>query len=473
MKKIDKIFKHKKLNFINIIFMDKKLIKSKYFQAIELDDRYSLIYHSLRGNLVKVNKHIIDIIDKIELSKDFSEGLTEKTNEAVRYLIDKNFIVTEDEDEYSIIRNKLEERTKKLSKGELVGEIQLSVSNKCNMNCKYCFEKKFDHSNRDWSKKMDFNIAKESIEKIVSIAKENGRSYISINFFGGEPLTNFEVIKQILEYFGTGEKWGINIRYSIDSNGILINKDIAEIFAKYKVLVNLSIDYVSNENNYRSNGESGATFEQFDKSLKILKDKGVSTYFLTVLSKDTFHKFGRELLDYAAQNNVQGNDVILSFDLDFTKQYSSSDIVNKVVDYYTYGKELGIYVGGYWGSIIDQMERVSLRNIEGFKCCPAIGRRLSIEPNGDIFACKSSSKIFGNIKDINGVLNSRQYHEYGMRAFRNSPKCEGCTIEGFCSGACLGMLENKYGNITTMDPFLCDIYRDLVREILKVKYINN
>lgn len=450
--------------------MDSNLIKSKYLKVIELDNKYSLIYHSLYGNLIKVNNDVIAVIDKIELLNKNSD---EKLDKVIKYLIDKRFVVNQGDNEYSIIKTKLEERAEKLSKGGLIGNIQLSVSNKCNMNCKYCFEKKFDNSNRDWSQKMDFDMAKKSIEKVLRLAKENGRDYISINFFGGEPLTNVEVIKKVLEYFGRGEKYGINIGYSIDTNGILINEEIAKIFSKYRVLVNLSIDYISNTSNYRAEGDSGATFEQFDRSLKILRDNSTLTYFLTVLSKDTFEKVGTSLLDYAKDNNVQGNDVILSFDLDFQNQHSAEEVVKKLVEYYVYGRSLGIHVGGYWGSIIDQMERVSLMNIEGFKCCPGIGRRLSVEPNGDVFACKSSSKIYGNIDDIEGILSSKQYQDYGMRAFKNSPSCEGCSIEGFCSGACLGMLENKYGNITTMDPFLCNIYMSLTKEILKVKYISN
>lgn len=449
--------------------MYNNLIKSKYLRIIELNTIYSLIYHSLYGNLIKVNNDVIAVIDDIEsLSKNYDE----KINKTIKYLIDKGFVVKQGDDEYSIIKRKLEERADKLRKGDLIGDIQLSVSNKCNMNCKYCFEKKFDNSSRDWSQKMDFSIARKSIEKVLRLAKRNGRDYISINFFGGEPLTNFEVIKKVLEYFGQGEEYGINIGYSIDTNGILVNEEIAKIFSKYRVLVNLSIDYISDTSNYRAKGDSGARFEQFDRSLKILKDNDVLTYFLTVLSKDTFDKVGTSLLEYAKDNNVRGNDIILSFDLDFQNKYSVEEIVEKIVEYYAYGRKLGIHVGGYWGSIIDQMERVSLMNIEGFKSCPGIGRRLSIEPNGDVFACKSSSKIYGNIDDIEGVLGSKQYHDYGMRAFRNSPSCEGCNIEGFCSGACLGMLERKYGNITTMDPFLCDIYTRLTKEILKVKYGN-
>lgn len=450
--------------------MKSKLISSKNLRIIELDNRYSLIYNSLFGNLVKVSNDVVEIINKIQ---DLENITDEKIQKTIQYLTGKNFLVNEDFNEYSIINSKLEERPERLKKGEFIGEIQLSVSNKCNMNCKYCFEKKFDKSTRDWSQKMDFDVAKKSIENVLSVAKENGRDHISINFFGGEPLTNMDVIKKILEYFGRGEKYNIAISYSIDTNGILINEDIAEKFSEYGVLVNLSIDYISNSSSYRADGESGATFEQFDKSLKILKAKGVTTYFLTVLSKDTFDKFGTSLLDYAKENSVQGNDVILSFDLDFENQHSSEEIVKKLTDYYAYGRQLGIYVGGYWGSIIDQMEHVSARNIEGFKCCPAIGRRLSIEPNGDVFACKSSLKTYGNVNDIKEVLNSNQYLQYGMRAFRNSPTCEGCDIEGFCSGACVGVLEKKYDNITTMDSFLCDIYRKLTKEILKVKYSNS
>src|SRR5690554_3793668 len=119
--------------------MYNNLIKSKYLRIIELNTIYSLIYHSLYGNLIKVNNDVIAVIDDIEsLSKNYDE----KINKTIKYLIDKGFVVKQGDDEYSIIKRKLEERADKLRKGDLIGDIQLSVSNKCNMNCKYCVEKK-------------------------------------------------------------------------------------------------------------------------------------------------------------------------------------------------------------------------------------------------------------------------------------------------------------------------------------------
>lgn len=447
-------------------------IKSRYIQVIPLDETYSLVYHSLYGNLVKVSFSVIELLNHIEMKS--LDSLSMNGKKSIEYLIEKGFLVQKGIDERLWIENQLKERPQKLKKGALIGDVQLSVSNQCNMRCKYCFEKKFENVGiRDYGSKMDFSIAKEAMEKVIENAKRNGRKAIKVTFFGGEPLTNKEVIKQILNYFGDGSNYGIFIQYSIDTNGILMDEEMAKLFGKYNVLVNLSIDYVGKGGQYRADGSAGGHFSQFDRSMQLLHKYGVTTYFLTVLSQDTFAKFNTDLLDYAKRYDVKGNDVLLAFDLDFEKEHSVREVVEKIVNYFIYGRKLKIFVGGYWGDMIDQLERNNIRTYEGYKSCPGIGNRLSIEPNGDVFACKSSSKMYGNIKEFEQIFQSKQYQEYGMRVYRNSESCNGCQIEGVCAGACLGTLENKFDNITIMDSFLCQIYKMLIPKILKAKYKDN
>ena len=123
---------------------------------------------------------------------------------------------------------------------------------------------------------------------------------------------------------------------------------------------------------------------------------------------------------------------------------------------------------GYWHQIFNQIAGSQPLNLlSGYKTCPATGCKLSVEPEGHVFICKCCSGYLGHVARPDAVLQSEQYKRYAMQAYRNAPECDGCEIEGFCSGVCMGALEKKYHRIDMTEKGACQVYRGITRRLLE------
>ena len=114
--------------------------------------------------------------------------------------------------------------------------ISLTVTSSCNLKCLYCYEK---HDLRD-KKIMDISIAKEVISYYM---EEEGTDFVEIDFFGGEPLLAFELIRDVVDWFHT-RKWEKKHRFMIGTNGTILNEEIKEWLYKNRscITVGLSLD---------------------------------------------------------------------------------------------------------------------------------------------------------------------------------------------------------------------------------------
>ena len=121
----------------------------------------------------------------------------------------------------------------KIEKDNRLKHIRLMITERCNLNCKYCYL-----INKE-QKDMELETAKKSVDLLFD---QPGR-YKEIYFFGGEPLIRFDTIKKVIEY-AEQEKIKKNkiIDYELNTNGLLITKDILDFLRQYKVRIAFSID---------------------------------------------------------------------------------------------------------------------------------------------------------------------------------------------------------------------------------------
>lgn len=204
------------------------------------------------------------------------------------------------------------------------------------------------------------------------------------------------------------------------------------------------------------------TFEILD----ILKENNVYTAFNSVLSSFTYSYFDTDIIDCAIEHNVKEVGIVMDLDPTFYSKYHTDDIAEKVIRLVTYGNEKDVLVSGYWMSTyLGMMENKEYQ--KGFKTCSGTGSQFSIEPNGNIYACKGSSGFFGNVNNIKELLSSKNYGAYATRSLRNTEKCKGCMLEGFCSGFCLGPLEQTYNDIEYVVVPYCEVLKNIARKLLK------
>ena len=458
---------------------------SKYLQIIQRTDNNFALYHSLYGGLCIVDKNIKEVLKSFQTPKSEQEALiinkdfnAKQINSFIQIFRSKNFLVKQNIDEYSELNRRIQNIDKQLNSGCQIGVVQLVLSNLCNFKCEYCFinhiyssKERLMSQKSSKNKMMSTKQAQIYLEQTIKLIKKNGNRSLSIQFFGGEPLINWETMKFVLTHFSDGEKYGIKIHYSIVTNGSLINDEIAEYCKIYNVAVIVSFDSPRGKDRMLNNGKS--SYKKIIHGLGILNKYKNRIIFNSVLSDETFEYFDTDLIDFALQYKVFEIGVLLDLNPKFYKNYKTKDIVDKLWKVYLYGKQKGVILTGYWHMVFQQITKHKLFEARNFKTCSGTGAQLSIEPSGDVFACKGSSGYFGNILDIEKLLSSKNYRKYALRSFLNPPDCRACEIENFCSGFCLGPLEKKYGDIYVVEKNTCNTYKEITKRLIKDIKIND
>lgn len=456
--------------------MIKKISFSSNIVCCDINDEYIFAYHSLYGNgriiekqfyerLSQVKSNTIDELSKMGEEIDFEE------------FINLKFLRVDDISERTYLEKELIDRSNKLNTGCFFERLHLSTTNKCNMNCKYCFCNTFSYEGKDDirfpQEKMSFEIAKKAMERSIEIIKKNKKNYLSVEFFGGEPFLNPELIKDVIEYFKNGEDYGINIEYGCTSNGAYIPDSILESLSKYNVRVAISLDYINKKTQeFRGDGTNNYKWSDLDNNIKKLIKNKVNVKFQSVLSEETWNKYSYDIIDYAHELNIKDIGLILSFDFEFFNKFSSEDIAKKVLDAFDYGRSKDVAIGGYWYQSFWGIVNPDLwEERRAWKSCPTIGRLLSVETNGDVYACKTTSIKLGNIDNFDEIFSNDSYKYYAMRAYSNSEQCIDCEFEGFCSGSCTGAIENKFKNIYAKDDGYCNAIKCIIKGLLQRHFI--
>ena len=149
--------------------------------------------------------------------------------------------------------------------------LMLQVTQQCNLRCEYCaYSGMYDnrvHSN----KRMTFALAKRSIDFFIDHSRESKR--VTFGFYGGEPLLEFSLIKQCIEYI-ENQMEGKEIHYAITTNGTLLNDEIGEYFAKHNISLAISLDGSKKEHDLHRKFRNGkGSFDVIMNNIKRIKER--------------------------------------------------------------------------------------------------------------------------------------------------------------------------------------------------------
>lgn len=456
-----------------------KYTLSRYLQIVKRDDGLAL-YHSYFGNLCLIDRRWLRWLKSFHSGQTENQFLKKFANEIpaanlaqfASFLQKRQLIVADGFDEWQEIKKRIAKRKKNLNKGQLVGVVQLIVANVCNFRCKYCFinsiyssrERALDqHDGKNQIMKTGDGV--KYLQKIIGLLKKNKRRTLMVQFFGGEPLANWPLIKRILNHFKNGKKYGVRIGYSIVTNGSLINEEIAQYFKKYNVPVIVSFD--SPQQSDRPMKGGGKSLPAIMRGLACLKKYRNTLVFNAALTKETFPYFNTKVVDFGLKFSCREIGVLLDLDPEFYYEYKAKNIVDKLWLVYKYAQKKNVIITGYWHQTFQMLAAYERLKHRGFKTCSAMGCQLSIEPNGNIYACKGSSKYFGKINALNKIFKSKNYADYALRGVRLLPECVNCSIAGFCTGLCPGAIEKKYGGLAFVEKRACSVYRGLIKKIIR------
>lgn len=199
-------------------------------------------------------------------------------------------------------------------------QITLEVTDRCNLACEYCgYRDMYDNYELRDNNKMTFVTAKAVIDYFFDLWNSNLSSSVNIikhiNFYGGEPLLNVPLIKQVLEYIKTKKKKDFSIEYTITTNGVLLEKHI-DFIINNGIYVNVSLDGDKEANSYRVFHNNKESFSIIYNTLKKIQ-KIAPEYFESHINFQTV---------LHSRNSVKG---ITDF---FRKEFSKTVEINELND---------------------------------------------------------------------------------------------------------------------------------------------
>lgn len=351
--------------------------------------------------------------------------------------------------------------------------ICLHVAHDCNLACKYCFADKGEYDGPKGL--MSFETGKRALDFLVE--KSGTRKNLEVDFFGGEPLLNWEVCKKLVEYGRSIEKeHGKNFRFTLTTNGVLVNDEVIDFCNREMGNVVLSLD---------------GRKETHDRLRTTCNGKG--SYDLIV---DKFKKFAnaRNQADYYMRgtythyNTDFSKDIIHMADLGF-KELSIEPVVSDPTEPYALKENDLPILKEQYEILADEMLR-RYRNGNGFtfyhymidlNSGPCIVKRISgcgvgteymaVTPSGELYPCHQfvgdEKFLLGDI--WKGVTNTAILDEFKGCNVYSHPECKDCFAKLYCSGGCAANAYHTTGSVNGIYEFGCELHRKRIECAIMLK----
>lgn len=329
-----------------------------------------------------------------------------------------------------------EDRAKTLNKERYKHTLIVKVTNKCNLTCPYCYNQKKAIKKEDMT-----------LETVREIAEKFKGRIGDWTWHGGEPtLMGPDWYREAHKIVREVE--GGPVKFSMQTHGGLINDDWIKLFKEEKMHPGLSFDGYSNDHTRKNT-------KTFMKKLKLLKDNGINSGAILVLTKDSINRINEEYELFKSMGlNGMFNQVFEVHDVGHEKTKENDDayeIASNVIDHFEYwihdkNNPIDIFLATrYLNLVLDN----------GRNLCEAInctGKWLSIYANGDIFPCGrdwSHEMKLGNIhehRSVDEIVESPGVKKY-MEDFKDmvDRKCSTCPFLKMCNGGCPGDAHSKKG----------------------------
>ncbi len=345
----------------------------------------------------------------------------------------------------------------------VVKALCMHIAHTCNLNCSYCFASQGKyHGDRAV---MSFEVGKRALDFLVE--NSGSRRNLEVDFFGGEPLMNFEVVKQLVEYARSIEKEkGKNFRFTLTTNGLLIDDDVIDFANKEMSNVVLSLDGRKEiHDRYRVDYAGKGSWERIvPKFQKLVEARGGKNYYM----RGTFTHANPDFLE----------DIKQMLDLGFS-ELSMEPVVCAPGDKEELTQEdLPVVLEQYEKLASLMLERDKegkpftfyhyMIDLTGGPCiykrisgCGSGTEYMAVTPWGDLYPCH---QFVGEEKfklgDIwQGVTNTEIQQEFAACNVYARPDCHNCWAKLYCSGGCAANAYHSTGSVTGVYKYGCELFR--------------
>lgn len=345
----------------------------------------------------------------------------------------------------------------------VVKALCLHIAHTCNLNCSYCFASQGKyHGERAV---MSFEVGKRALDFLIE--NSGSRRNLEVDFFGGEPLLNFDVVKRLVEYARDVEKkHGKNFRFTLTTNGMLIDDDVIDFANREMSNVVLSLDGRKEiHDRFRVDYQGRGSFDTIvPKFQKLVEARGGKNYYM----RGTFTHANPDFL----------NDIKTMLDLGFT-ELSMEPVVCAAGDPAELTDEDIETVKEQYEQLAELMLK---RHKEGkdftfyhymldLRGGPCIYKRISgcgsgteymaVTPWGDLYPCHQfvgdEKYKLGSIYD--GVTNTEIQNEFASCNVYAREECRNCWARLYCSGGCAANAYHSTGSVTGVYKKGCELFK--------------
>jgi len=453
--------------------MNSTLKKSGYLQIIS-DGEMNIVWHSLFGYPMIVNQETIDFLNAFSSPVTINDvknlSLFSEVEENAQMLQECFFIIPNDLDERRLLKERAEEYDKSVIGGRNIEYLSLILSENCNFACSYCISSSMisaSHRKANKKKIMSIETALKAVKIFLSILKENKKENAYINFGGGEPLINAEIMRHVLEYCYTNYRNAFEFKFRINTNASLISQGVAKILKNYDVRPAISLDGLKDANDkVRLTKNGKGTFGQIMKGIESLRQANFPPKgFSTTVTENNFDLISEDLIQFAEKERF----IDLRIDLDVIHLLSIpvDNAVKKLLSLKQTAHKKGINVSGFWERPAENLNSSIIEKHIAF-CGGVAGKSMCVSPSEEVYICGYSSKAFANLSKEE-IKSSTAYHNIVMgRMAGEIERCKGCSIEGQCAGGCFITEEFHDLKKEAALSYNCDLYRKMAIELLKI-----
>lgn len=349
----------------------------------------------------------------------------------------------------------------------------LHIAHDCNLACKYCFAGEGEYCG-DRSL-MSFEVGKQAFDFLI--ANSGTRKNLEVDFFGGEPLMNFEVVKQLVAYAREQEKiHNKNFRFTLTTNGVLLDEEVMDFANKemYNVVLSLDGRKETNDRMRVSRNGKGSYDLIVPKFKEMVKRRGDKEYYI----RGTYTHYNTDFT----------KDILHMADLGFTKLAMEPVVASPDAPYALKEEDLPTLFDQYEKLAAEMVRREKngkgftffhyMIDLEGGPCiakriagCGVGTEYVAVTPWGDLYPCHQfvgdENYLLGNVFD--GITNEEVRSRFKMCNIYTRPQCNDCFARLYCSGGCSANSYHATGSIEGIYELGCKLHRKRVECAIMMK----
>ncbi|MCM1107104.1 MAG: thioether cross-link-forming SCIFF peptide maturase [Blautia sp.] len=355
----------------------------------------------------------------------------------------------------------------------VVKALCLHIAHDCNLACRYCFAEEGEYHGR--RALMDVQTGKQALDFLI--ANSGTRKNLEVDFFGGEPLMNFEVVKQLVAYGREQEKLhDKHFRFTLTTNGVLLDDAVMEFANREMDNVVLSIDGRREVHDRMRPFRKGAgSYDMIVPKFQKLADsrkqeryyvRGTFTHYNTDFSEDVLHLADLGFQQISVEPVVaQPTDDYALTKEDLPKLFAEYDrLAAEMVKRKREGKDFH-----FFHFMIDLTGGPCVyKKLSG---CGSGTEYLAVTPWGDLYPCHqfvgNEAFLMGNVWD--GVTAEAIRDEFKSCNVYAKEKCRDCFARFYCSGGCAANSYNFHGSITDAYELGCELQKKRIECAIMIK----